>query len=275
MLCGVQLGKMARGVRGARVPTMRRTPAGVTWSVAASPRQSLSLSTRSVDSTHPRDVLDFWFGEGKWGTSMMGKGEAFAEKSPLWWGMKSDFSGPITPDEQAAVDNECRQFEPVIRAAGNRSLGTQWGTDDGRFAEMLLCDQLSRGAFRGTPDAMAFDPRGIELRRELYADGVHQAAYDVAQWPFFLTPGEHSEDIVDHKANEDIVRFVAGKHGAEHPIVAMLQHACDEHFEIIKRFGRYPHRNALYGRANTVAEQAWLDNYDELPQFAKSQLPPK
>jgi hypothetical protein len=38
---------------------------------------------------------------------------------------------------------------------------------------------------------------------------------------------------------------------------------------------RYPHRNALYGRANTVAEQAWLDNYDELPQFAKSQLPPK
>lgn len=150
-----------------------------------------------------------------------------------------DFSGPITPDEQAAVDNECRQFESVIRAAGNRSLGTQWGTDDGRFAEMLLCDQLSRGAFRGTPDAMAFDPRGIELRRELYADGVHQAAYDVAQWPFFLTPGEHSEDIADHKANEDILRFVAGKHGAEHPIVAMLQHACDEHFEIIKRFGRY------------------------------------
>jgi hypothetical protein len=55
----------------------------------------------------------------------------------------------------------------VIRAAGAGTLDGEWTTEDGRFAQMLLCDQLSRGAFRGTAEAFAFDDRAIELFRSV------------------------------------------------------------------------------------------------------------
>jgi len=139
---------------------------------------------------------------------------------------------------------------------------------------MLLCDQFARGAFRGTPDAFAFDRRGVEIRRGLLADRAHEE-YDLVHWPFFLTPGEHSEELSDHRDNRVILNFASERHGAGHPAIVMLAKHSDEHTEIVERFGRYPHRNALYGRESTPEEQAWLDDVDNLPPFAKSQLPPK
>ena len=52
---------------------------------------------------------------------------------------------------------------------------------------MLLCDQFPRGAFRGTPEAFAFDSKAMELCRGLYRDGVYKS-YDIQHWTFFLTP---------------------------------------------------------------------------------------
>lgn len=54
-----------------------------------------------------------------------------------------------------------------------------------------------------------------------------------------MTPGEHSEDIQDHRDNDEILRYIASKHGTDSHMVQMLKNACDEHSEIIERFGRY------------------------------------
>lgn len=81
-----------------------------------------------------------------------------------------DLSGPISAEDALAVDAQCRAFVPVIRAAGAGTLDGEWATPDGRFAQMLLCDQLTRGAFRGSPEAFAFDARAMEICRGLYQD---------------------------------------------------------------------------------------------------------
>ena len=62
--------------------------------------------------------------------------------------------------------------------------------------------------------------------------------YSLAHWVFFITPGEHSEDPADHADNMEILDFVAAKHGADHPEVAMILENCVEHKAIIDRFGR-------------------------------------
>jgi uncharacterized protein (DUF924 family) len=53
----------------------------------------------------------------------------------------------------------------------------------------------------------------------------------------------------------------------------MLAKSCADHKRIVERFGRYPHRNPAMGRESTADEAAWLADYDNLPGFAKSQLP--
>jgi len=88
---------------------------------------------------------------------------------------------------------------------------------------------------------------------------------------FLLTPGQHSEDLKDHDMNMELLAYCKGKFPCS-PQVGQLEKYVVEHADLCRRFGRYPWRNEAMGREDTEEEKAWLDDYDNLPSFAKSQM---
>ena len=125
-----------------------------------------------------------------------------------------------------------------------------WAADPlGALALLILLDQFSRNLYRGSPRAFAQDERALSVARTAVDRGFDgQVEPQFRQ--FFYTPFMHSESIIDQE------RCVALCHSLSDP--GNLPFARD-HERIVRRFGRFPHRNAALGRHTTPAEQAFLD----------------
>eukprot|EP00518_Triparma_eleuthera_P016012 CAMPEP_0197547484 /NCGR_PEP_ID=MMETSP1320-20131121/1832_1 /TAXON_ID=91990 /ORGANISM="Bolidomonas sp., Strain RCC2347" /LENGTH=222 /DNA_ID=CAMNT_0043107299 /DNA_START=78 /DNA_END=742 /DNA_ORIENTATION=+ len=220
-----------------------------------------SLPSRTI----PKHVLDFWFGENVFSTpSLMEAG--CPDKTPLWWGMKSDFSGPISQQEREGLDSSCRDFEAMIEAAGeDKLIAPEWRTADGLYAQMLLVDQFPRNAFRGSDRAFAHDARAMELSRELINTRSYEKWDSPTPFAFLATPAQHSEDIEDHRLVQQLLEHMETKFGSDNRAVAQLQQHCASHRLVVEKFGRYPHRNELKGRESTPQELAWLADEENLP----------
>lgn len=118
----------------------------------------------------------------------------------------------------------------------------------GALALVLLLDQFPRNAFRGTPCMYTTDPLARYVATAA-VDWGYDLAVEAALRVFFYLPFAHSEDMVD----QDRSLRLSWHLGPPHSVRA--QH----HREIIQRFGRFPHRNAILGRPTTDEEQAFLD----------------
>lgn len=140
------------------------------------------------------------------------------------------------------------RFLALHEAAANGEL-SHWGdTAEGALALMILLDQYPRNAFRGTPRMYATDP----LARAT-ADRAVRAGHDLAVGDdmavFFYLPFAHSEILADQD------RAVELAFRLPEPAPAHSR----RHRDIIRRFGRFPHRNPILGRIMTAEEQAYLD----------------
>ena len=152
--------------------------------------------------------------------------------------------------KDAGFDDEIRDRFLSLHEAAAAGRLTDWEkTSEGALALLILLDQFPRNMFRGQARAFATDPlaRGI-------AAGALVRGYD-AQAPsamrgFFYLAFEHSEQLADQ---ERAVAFYKATGDADGLKWAEL------HADIIRRFGRFPHRNAVLGRATTPEEQAFLD----------------
>ncbi len=124
-----------------------------------------------------------------------------------------------------------------------------WAQDaHGALALLILLDQFPRNAFRGTPRMYESDAKAREIARQAVQRGFDgEVEADLRN--FFYLPFTHSEQLADQ---DEGVAF-AGRLGGESLRVAL------RHRDIIERFGRFPHRNAVLGRATTPAEQGFLD----------------
>jgi uncharacterized protein (DUF924 family) len=125
-----------------------------------------------------------------------------------------------------------------------------WGeTAEGAFALVILLDQFSRNIFRSDPRTWAADPLARAVADRAIARGFdHAVAPELRR--FFYLPYMHSEDWADQE------RSVALNRSLEDPdLVKWAEH----HRDIIARFGRFPHRNAILGRETTPEEQRFLD----------------
>lgn len=181
---------------------------------------------------NPAQVLTYWFGDGAdpWGNRS------------LWFG-----GGP-------SVDAEVRdRFGPTVEAALRGDLDGWVESADGTLALVLLLDQLPRNAFRG-------DPRSFE--GDAMAQALALAALDAGRdraWPsprrmFLRMPLMHAEDA--DLQRRSLVEF--GRLWTDDPDTAdALDHAAD-HAAVVLRFGRFPDRNRLLGRASTPEEEAFL-----------------
>ena len=132
-------------------------------------------------------------------------------------------------------------------------LGTfdHWGeTPEGALGLVILLDQVSRNTHRGSPLAFAGDAKALKLAKTSVNRGYHQKLVPpLAMW--LLMPFEHAEDL-----------------DAQHRCVALfgtlglhdMVHYAQMHLDIIARFGRFPHRNAVLGRRSTAEEIAFLQD---------------
>ena len=207
----------------------------------------------------PSDVIVFWFGQ-EWVDGGMDAKE-YADRGIKRW----FFGGP-------ALDAECQKFVPLIRSAGDGSLrGEAWDDVPGLIARLVLLDQLSRNAFRGTPEAFAYDNAAQQVAVRLL-DRFAARPADLP-WPaavFLTTSLLHAEDLHLHDRASAFLREHTGESHA--PVLAeKLLPQLESHTAVLKRFGRYPHRNQALGRETTDAERAWLGS-EEVPGWARSQL---
>lgn len=169
------------------------------------------------------EVLDFWF----------------RELAPAQWFRKD-------PTLDAAIT---QRFAALLEAGVQGELWPWRRSAEGRLAEVVVLDQFSRNVHRDTPRAFAADPVALVLAQEAVAQGVDQSL-PVAQRVFLYMPYMHSESLPIH---DEALRLF-DQPGLEENLRFERRHR-----DILVRFGRYPHRNAILGRKSTAEELAFLE----------------
>ncbi len=149
-----------------------------------------------------------------------------------------------------AFDERFRTRCLTLHETAARGGLASWAADpEGALALVLLLDQFPRNSFRGTPRMFATDAAARSIAASAIAAG-HDRAVPPDLRVFFYLPFEHSEDLAD----QDRSVALAAPLSAEYRAYAEL------HRDIIRRFGRFPHRNALLGRTTTPEERRFLDD---------------
>jgi uncharacterized protein (DUF924 family) len=152
-----------------------------------------------------------------------------------------------------AMDRTCRdRFLPTFEAAARGDLDDWQGTADGALALVLLLDQFSRNLFRGSRQTYATDPAALAAAERAIDQGF-DCRFGPPLRQFFYLPFMHAEDLA-HQARAVRLYEALGDPDA-------LQWA-RHHHDIVARFGRFPHRNALLGRLGTPEEDAFLVESD-------------
>lgn len=173
--------------------------------------------------------------------------ETSAQRVLTFWfetlGAKQWFAKDARLDRQIG-----ERFATLHEAAKANELWSWRESPQGRLAEILLLDQFSRNRYRDRPQAFAQDPQALALAQVAVAQGADRHL-QVAQRAFLYMPYMHSESLSIH---DEALRLYA-QPGLE----ANLKHE-RQHHEILERFGRYPHRNAILGRSSTPEEEAFL-----------------
>jgi uncharacterized protein (DUF924 family) len=172
--------------------------------------------------TTPRDVLHFWFD---------GDSSTFRDV----WFKRHD-----------AFDAACCRFTDAVQEARTGALDDWLATPHGALALVILLDQFSRNLFRGSPESYAADPQAREVTRTSIARGFDQRVGPVER-SFFYLPFMHSEDLSDQ---DESVRLFSALHPSER--------YAEHHRDAIRRFGRFPHRNAILGRTSTQEEIEYM-----------------
>lgn len=187
-------------------------------------------------------VLDFWFADG------LEKGWPSQDMSRVWFGGSRGLDAEIT-----------ERFAELVEAARWNELVDWEARPLSRLALVILLDQFTRNIHRGQPEAFSGDHRACTL----VIEGMARGFDDDLPWigrVFFYMPLMHAEELslqdecVAHF--EKLVQQAPAEISAK--IANNLAHA-REHRDIIVRFGRFPHRNQVLGRASTPEEETFLE----------------
>ncbi len=128
-------------------------------------------------------------------------------------------------------------------------------TDEALLARLLLLDQFTRNIFRDTPRAFAGDAQALSLATMLVSSGRDKNLSPWQRW-FAYLPFEHSESLLDQE--RAVALFAAMRREMQHEAFDSAYDYAVRHREVIARFGRFPHRNTILGRASTAEEIEFL-----------------
>ncbi|HEX5612731.1 MAG TPA: DUF924 family protein [Burkholderiales bacterium] len=178
------------------------------------------MSRPPTNDPRAQAVLDFWF-----------RGE---EPRKEWFQKDPAFDAEIA-----------RRFLALHEVAAAGELADWRHSPGDCLALIILLDQFPRNMFRGTAKAFSTDAMALDAAKHAVDTGLDRSMSDV-QRTFVYLPFEHSESLADQ---ERALELFAGNPNFEW---------ARKHWEIVRRFGRFPHRNAILGRESTAAEIEFL-----------------
>ncbi len=180
-----------------------------------------------------QEILDFWF-----------QGDRVAAR-PVWF-QKND-----------AFDAEIRaRFAALLPAARAGGMDGWAATPQGALALCILLDQFPRNLFRGSAEAFAGDAHARAIARQAVLRDRLDLQLTTTERSFLYLPFEHSEAMADQDLSVALFEGLRDDPARRAP-GASIDYAW-RHWLVIRRFGRFPHRNAVLGRANTAAEATYL-----------------
>lgn len=194
-----------------------------------------------------RALFDAWFGP---------PGDPGRERHrEIWFKSTAEFDAALRDaflaDYKAGAAGELREWE---------------ASPEGALALVLLLDQIPRNIFRDTPRAYAADAAACSV-----ADRALERGFDELIPPawrlFFYMPFHHSEDLADQRRSValfDTLPRNPDRRGA------LRRYGCP-YIEVIERFGRFPHRNAILGRESTPDEIAFLEEHAKARRAAETE----
>ncbi|MGH6954453.1 MAG: DUF924 family protein [Alphaproteobacteria bacterium] len=183
------------------------------------------------------EVLEFWFGPP-------GGNDGY-EKRKIWF------------EKDSAFDAEVRaRFLDAHEAAAAGAFDTLADEPRRALALVIALDQFPRNMFRGSPRAYATDGKALAAATAAIERGFDLGVHHVPRL-FFYLPYEHSEDLAVQRRSLDLYQRLA-----DDPEHDRSMYYARRHCEIIERFGRFPHRNAVLGRETTPAEAEFLKEKD-------------
>ncbi|WP_262270940.1 DUF924 family protein [Microvirga yunnanensis] len=210
-----------------------------------------------------REVYDFWF------PIDLAEADIPAHWQMLAWWMRG------------GANAELHRFAPLVRAAKASELDPWRSTPLGRLCLIIVLDQFPRGLFAGTPDAYASDPDTVRLAEEGFGNGHYEALTSPYEKFFYFLPLAHAEgpDHLDRMRRIVAISEQALDEAPDHlkPVWQFSLSQARANFDIIARFGRFPHRNPVLGRASTRDELTYLAKGDfvhtrSLPASASSAI---
>ena len=183
----------------------------------------------------PQDVLDFWF--------LPVSDEGYGKPRAEWFRKDAAFDAAIG-----------ERFGALIALAVGGGL-REWDAEgpQGKLARIIVLDQFTRNSARGTPDSFAGDALALAAARELVGSGDDRKLTPV-QRSFAYMPFEHAED----PAMQELAVRLFSELSQAHPGFESSLDYAHRHRGVIARFGRFPHRNPILGRASTPDEVAYL-----------------
>ena len=183
--------------------------------------------------TSVEQILTFWFGAAD---------QADYGQPRKFWFIKS----PET--DQTLRDNFLADYELAFQG----QLEDWKNSPRSCLALILLFDQIPRNIFRNQPQMFATDQQALELAKFAVNQGFDQTLLPVERW-FIYLPFEHSENLEDQSQAVALFRQLS-----DDPNSASAIDYAIRHFEVIRQFGRFPHRNQILGRETTPAEAEFL-----------------
>ncbi|WP_299014667.1 DUF924 family protein [uncultured Photobacterium sp.] len=190
--------------------------------------------------TEYQEVLDFWFGE-------LNEEMTVTDRNALW------FQGGEATDKLIA-----ERFQMLVSRAGRGELSHWTKEAKGSLALIILLDQFTRNIYRGLSAAFRYDSLALAICKRGLANNQDEQLSPIER-VFFYLPLEHSETVEDQE--ECVFRFDRLRQvvSPAHAIIfeGFYQYAVSHH-DVVKRFGRFPHRNAVNGRLSTKEELEWL-----------------
>lgn len=182
------------------------------------------MTTTTNEPAWVADVLAFWFDE---------------------LGRKSWFV------KDAQIDAACRErFAPLIDEINARPIDDAISSPGHALASVIVLDQFTRNVYRDTPRAFAYDELARAIARLTIALHIDKRLIFPDRRLFLYLPFEHSEALADQLRSVELIEELGDDEYTRY---------AKAHCDVIERFGRFPHRNAILGRPSTADEVAFLE----------------
>lgn len=196
-----------------------------------------------------REVLDCWFGAPD--------APGFGEQRKSWFSRDAAFDAMLRERFGALIDaaNDANDAvnDAAVASPGDTS-PDRWATTPlGALALIIVLDQFSRNCHRSTPRAFAADQKALRIAQRMIASAADRLLPSAHHRAFAYLPFEHDETLASQRESLRLFKQLEAEPGGKSYYRFAVRHA-----EIVERFGRFPHRNAVLGRVSTAEESAFL-----------------